>query len=66
MAFVTISHWIATEMSDELMETAKNKFMPMIMGVGASGVQMIRTGELTVCVVTQYVDAAAAQPSELK
>ena len=35
MAFVTISHWTATEMSNELMETAKNKFMPMIMSVGA-------------------------------
>ena len=66
MAFVTISHWTATEMSNELMETAKNKFMPMIMSVGANGVQMIRTGELTVCVVTQYVNAATAQQAQAK
>ena len=52
MAFTTISHWTSDEMSDEMISTATTKFIPLIMSVGASGVQMVRTGELTVCVVT--------------
>ena len=66
MAFVTVSHWTATEMTGDLLETAKTKFIPLIMSVGASGVQMVRTGELTVCVVTQYVDAVVAQAAQAK
>jgi len=66
MAFVTVSHWTATELSDDLIETATTKFIPLIMAMGASGVQMVRTGELTVCVVTQYADAVAAQAAQAK
>ena len=66
MAFATISHWTSGEMSDEMLSTATKKFIPLIMSVGASGVQMVRTGELTVCVVTQYPDAAAAQTAQSK
>ena len=66
MAFSTISHWTSTEMSDEMISTATKKFIPLIMSVGASGVQMVRTGELTVCVVTQYSDAATAQAAQAK
>ena len=66
MAFTTISHWTAAEMSDEMISTATKKFIPLIMSVGASGVQMVRTGELTVCVVTQYSDAATAQAAQAK
>ena len=66
MAFVTVSHWTSTEISDEMISTANEKFIPLIMGVGASGVQMVRTGELSLCVVTQYPDAAAAQTAQAK
>ena len=66
MAFTTISHWASGEMSDEMVSTAIKKFIPLIMSVGASGVQMVRTGELSVCVVTQYSDAAAAQAAHAK
>ena len=66
MAFATISHWTSDEMSDEMLSTATEKFIPLIMSVGASGVQMVRTGELTVCVVTQYSDAATAQAAQAK
>ena len=66
MAFATISHWTSGEMSDEMLSTATKKFIPLIMSVGASGVQMVRTGELTVCVVTQYSDAATAQAAQAK
>ena len=66
MAFTTISHWTSDEMSDEMISTATTKFVPLIMSVGASGVQMVRTGDLTVCVVTQYSDAATAQAAQAK
>ena len=36
------------------------------MGLGASGVQMVRTGELSSCVVNQYPDAAVAQIAQAK
>ncbi len=66
MAFVTVSHWTSTEISEEMISTANEKFIPLIMSVGASGVQMVRTGELTLCVVTQYPDAEAAQTAQSK
>jgi hypothetical protein len=66
MAFTTISHWTSGEMSEEMVSTVIQKFIPLIMSVGASGVQMVRTGELSVCVVTQYSDAAAAQAAQAK
>jgi len=66
MAFVTISHWNATEISDEMLATASSQFVPMIMSVGASSVQMVRTGELTMSVVTHYSDAATAEAAQAK
>ena len=33
---------------------------------GATGVQMVRTGELSSCVITHYADAAAAQAAQAK
>lgn len=66
MSFVSVSHWTSTEISDEMIATANEKFIPLIMGVGASSVQMVRTGDLSLCVVTNYADAAAAQAAQAK
>ncbi len=66
MAFVTVSHWTSTEISDEMILTADEKCIPLIMRVGASGVQMVRTGELILCVETLYPDAAAAQTAQAR
>jgi hypothetical protein len=66
LAFVTVSHWIATEMTEEMIATANEKFVPMIMAVGASSVQMVRTGDLSMCVVTEYSDAATAESAQAK
>ena len=66
MGFVTVSHWSATEMSDEMIQTAQDKFVPMIMLVGASGVQMVRTGDLSMMVVTQYSDEATGVKAQEK
>ena len=66
MGFVTVSHWSATEMSDEMIQTAQDKFVPMIMSVGASGVQMVRTGDLSMMVVTQFSDEATGVKAQEK
>lgn len=66
MAYSTISHWQATEWTDEMETIARNKFVPLIMSVGAQRVQMIRTGELTFTVVTDYADEAAAQNAQAR
>ncbi len=66
MAYATLSHWTTTEWSDDLEEIARTTFVPMIMGVGASGVQMIRTGEYSFTVVTQYKTEEAATAAQEK
>lgn len=66
MAYSTISHWLATDWTDEMETIAREKFVPLIMSVGAQRVQMIRTGELTFTVVTDYADEAAAQAAQAR
>ena len=66
MGFVTVSHWTATEMTDEMIQTAQDKFVPMIMSVGATGVQMVRTGDLSMMVVTQFPDDVTAMTAQEK
>ena len=66
MGFVTVSHWTATEMTDEMIQTALDKFVPMIMSVGATGVQMVRTGDLSMMVVTQFLDDVTAMTAQEK
>ena len=61
MTYCTVSHWNATEWNDELEATAREKFVPLIISIGAVKVQMIRTGDLSFCVVTEYPDAMAAE-----
>ena len=60
MAYATISHWTATDWNDDLEAIAREKFVPLIMSVGASRVQMIRTDDLTFTVVTEYPDETTA------
>ena len=66
MAYSTVSHWTATEWNDELEAIARDKFVPLIKSVGASRVQMIRTGDLTFSVVTEYSDEATANAAQAK
>ncbi len=66
MAYSTISNWVTTEWTDALEAVARDKFLPLIMGAGASRVQMIRTGEYSFTVVTEYTDEAAALAAQEK
>ena len=54
MEFVTISHWDVPEVTDEMMEEAKQKFMPLILATGADNVYMVRTSDSSVSVVTHF------------
>lgn len=66
MAYCTISNWETTEWSDEMEALARDKYVALIKAVGASGAQMIRTGDNSFSVVTHYSDAAAAQAAQDK
>lgn len=66
MAYVTVSHWTAKEWTAEMEAIASDKFVPMIMSAGASSVQMVRTGELTFCVITQYANEDAGDAAQKK
>ena len=66
MRYETISHWTATEWTAEMEALAKNSFIPMIISAGANSVQMIRTGDLTFSVITQYEDEEAASAAQAK
>ncbi|NRB18830.1 MAG: hypothetical protein HRU33_15035 [Rhodobacteraceae bacterium] len=66
MAYVSLTLWSVDEMSDEMLAAAKEKYVPMIMSIGATAVQMVRTGDLTMCVITQYSDSDAAAAAQEK
>lgn len=66
MSYSTVSHWNVTEWNDEMVAIAQDKFAPLIMSVGARKVQMIRTGDLSFCAVTEYSDAATAQSAQAR
>jgi hypothetical protein len=64
MAYVTITHWTTADMTDEMIAIANNKYVPMAMQVGASNLQLVRTGDLSMCVITQYIDAKTARSAQ--
>ena len=66
MSFFTISHWNTTEWNEELEGLAQDKFVPLILAQGATRVRMVRTGELSFSVVTEYTDQAAAEAAQEK
>jgi len=66
MTYCTVSHWTTTEWSDELESIARDKFMPLVMSVGATKVQSIRTGDLSFCVVTEYPDEETAESTQAR
>jgi len=66
MAFSTLSNWDTTEWTDEMEALARDKFVPMIMSVGAQSVQMVRTGDLSFSVLTTYADEAACATAQAK
>ena len=66
MSYCTVTHWNTTEWNDEMETIAREKFMPLVMSVGATKVQSIRTGDLSFCVVTEYSDAKTAETAQAR
>ncbi len=66
MSYTTISHWTATQWTDEMENLARTKFVPLIMSCGADRVRMIRTGDLEFCVVTEYGNEEIAMNAQAR
>jgi hypothetical protein len=66
MGYLTVSTWTTTEWTDALEAVARDRFLPLIMTAGASGVRMIRTGDLSFSVVTEYDSEANAASAQAK
>lgn len=66
MSYCTLSNWTTTEWTDEMEALARDKYVPMVMAVGASSVQMVRTGDNSFTVVTHYADEATAMAAQEK
>jgi len=66
MTYSSITNWNTTEWNDALETLAQDKFLPMILAAGAQRAQMVRTGDLTFSVITEYADAKAADPAQAK
>ena len=56
MESVTISHWDVPEVTDEMMEEARQKYVPLTLAIGADSVWLVWTGDSSVSVVTDFPD----------
>ena len=45
MEYKTVSHWTGSEINDEMIKIAQEKFAPVFISVDASSVKKIRTSE---------------------
>ncbi len=66
MPYTAITHWKCESWDEGMTALAQEKYVPMIMSVGASRVQMVRTGPLTFSVITEYADAATAEAAQAR
>lgn len=66
MGYITVSNWTTTEWTDALEAVARDTFLPLIMSAGASDVRMIRTGDLSFSVLTEYADEASASAAQAR
>ena len=61
MSYMTISHWRASEWGDVLGDTARKKYIPLVMKLGAESIDLVRTGDPTYCVIVKYADQTTAE-----
>jgi hypothetical protein len=66
MSYYSISHWETTDWTDEMEALARDKYVPMVMGLGAESVDMVKTGDLSFVIVTKYADAAAGEAAQVR
>ena len=66
MSFFSVSHWNTTDWTDDMEALARDKYVPMVMALGAESVDMVRTGDLSFVVITKYADEATADAAQAK
>lgn len=66
MSYFSVSHWKTTEWTEDMEALARDKYVPMVMALGAESVNMVRTGDLSFIVITKYADAATAEAAQAK
>ena len=53
---VSMSHWEAPEITDNMYETMQKRFMPMIKSLGATQCFEVQTSDTTVSIIAVYPD----------
>ena len=66
MSFYTVSHWQAKTWDKEDESKANEKYVPMIMSLGAVSVKMCRTEELNFMVITEWSNSETAEKAAQK
>ena len=61
MSFITVSHWEAKTWNKEDETKATEKYVPMIMSLGAKSVKMCKTDELNFMVITEWSNGQVAK-----
>ena len=64
MSYATLSNWTTTDWTDDMENLAREKYVPMVMALGAASVQMVRTGDRSFSVLTTYADEATANAAQ--
>lgn len=55
---VSMSHWEAPEITDDMYDTMQKHFMPMIKSLGANQCFEVQTSDTTVSIIAVYPDEA--------
>ena len=66
MSYFSVSQWDTTDWTEEMEGLARDKYVPMIIALGALSVDMVRTGDLSFLVVTKYADAATGEAAQAR
>ena len=61
MSFITVSHWEEKIWNKEDETKATEKYIPMIMSMGAKSVKMCKTDELKFMVITEWPNGLVAK-----
>ena len=66
MSFFTVSHWEAKTWNKENEAKANEKYIPMILSLGANSVKTCKTEELKFMVITERPNGAVAKEAAKK
>ena len=61
MSFITVLHWETKTWNKEDETKATEKYVPMIMSIGAKSVKMCKTDELNIMIITEWSNRQVAK-----